>query len=163
MPHAITALILPGTHDTAAADRWDLVPVPLHGGLTLFHLTHYYTAFWQATRKVADYVELPSEASGLFPREGVLRILAADLSARPDPTFAVVFTDYFAGAGEQWATVSVAGGPLLSVSTINAALRTLGVTAAAGLDEFDTVGLSAHRSSPDYLHRYLDLCDELGV
>jgi hypothetical protein len=32
----------------------------------------------------------------MFPREGVLRILAADLSARTDPTFAVVFNDYFA-------------------------------------------------------------------
>ncbi|WP_174186138.1 hypothetical protein [Nocardia barduliensis] len=163
MPHAITALVLPGAYDAEAAARWDLVPVPLHGSLTLFHLTHYYTAYWQAVRKVTDYVELPSEAPGLFPREGVVGLLAAELSGRSDPTFAVVFTEYFAGIGEQWATVSVAGGPLHSVSTINAALRSLGVTASAGMDEFDTVGLSTHRSTPDYLERYADLCDDLGV
>ena len=30
-------------------------------------------------------------------------------------------------------------------------------------DEFDTVGLGAHRTQPDYLGRYVDLCDQLGA
>ena len=33
----------------------------------------------------------------------------------------------------------------------------------AGEDEFATVGLGRHRRSPEYLDRYVDLCDELGV
>jgi len=48
------------------------------------------------------------------------------------------------------------------VRDINAALRVLGVVAADGLDEFDTVGLAEHRSTPEALDRYEDLCDELA-
>ncbi|MFD7843460.1 hypothetical protein ACFV4K_11070 [Nocardia sp. NPDC059764] len=163
MSHAITAMILPGTVDAGAADRWDLAPVPMRCDLTLFHVTHYYTAYWQAQLGISSYFELPSEAPGLFPREGVMMTIATELATRPDPTFAVVLTDYFGGAGDQWAVVSVDGGPMQSVNTINKALRALGISAVAGSDEFDTVGLAAHRSTPDYLDQYVDLCDKLGV
>ncbi|MEV6432434.1 hypothetical protein [Nocardia sp. NPDC051463] len=163
MPHAITALILPGAIDTDAVHTWDLVPVPLNNGLTLFHLTHYYTAYWQAAHGVTDRFDLPRQAPGLFPSEGVIATIAADLSARTDPTFALVFTDYFGGVGEQWAAVSNDGRAVRSVNTINEALRAIGIIAAPGSDEFDTTGLPDHRSTPDYLERYVDLCDELGV
>ncbi|WP_067900299.1 hypothetical protein [Nocardia vaccinii] len=89
--------------------------------------------------------------------------IATELATRPDSTFAVVLTDYFGGIGEQWAAVSVDGGPVRSVNAINTALRALGIRATAGSDEFDTVGLAAHRSTPDYLNRYIDLCDEFGA
>lgn len=163
MPHAITAMILPCPVSAEAADRWDLMPVSLRCDLTLLHVTHYYTAYWQARLGISSYFKLPSEAPGLFPREGVVTTIAAELATRPDPAFAVVLTDYFGGVGDQWAAVSVGGGPVRSVNTINTALRALGISATAGSDEFDTVGLAAHRSTPDYLDRYVDLCDELGV
>ncbi|WP_306363366.1 hypothetical protein [Nocardia sp. CC227C] len=166
MSHAITALILPDPISAEAADRWDLVAVPLPGDLTLLHVTHYYTAYWQARLGISSYLEIPSEAPGrpgLFPREGVVTTIAIELAARPDSSFAVVLTDYFGGTGEQWAAMSIGGRPVRSVNSINTALRALGVRATAGSDEFDTVGLAAHRSTPDYLDRYIDLCDELGV
>ncbi|MBF6137321.1 hypothetical protein IU501_30560 [Nocardia otitidiscaviarum] len=65
--------------------------------------------------------------------------------------------------GHSITALIVPGTLLHSVSTINAALRAFGVTAAPGSDEFDTVGLADHRSSPDYLDRYIDLCDDMGV
>ncbi|WP_458691372.1 hypothetical protein [Nocardia tengchongensis] len=139
------------------------MPVPLLCDLTLLHVTHYYTAYWQARLGISSYLELPSEAPGLFPREGVVTTIATELATRPNSTFAVVLTDYFGGIGEQWGAVSVDGGPVRSVNAINTALRALGIRATAGSDEFDTVGLSAHRSTPDYLDRYIDLCDEFGA
>lgn len=75
----------------------------------------------------------------------------------------MIYTDYFAGVGDQWGGICLARGPIRSVSTINAALGMLGITAAPGLDEFDTVELGRHRSTPEYLERYIDLCDELDV
>ncbi|NKY35643.1 hypothetical protein HGA13_21585 [Nocardia speluncae] len=164
MPHAITALILAGPCQADAVDRWDLVPVPLRGDLTLFHLTHSYTAYWQAKLGIGGYFERPANASELlFPTEKIIGVVAAEITARPAPTFAVVVTEYFAGAGGQAAVVSVDGGPISPVDNINSALRVLGVVAAQGSDEFDTVGLSGHRSTPDYLDRYVDLCEDLGV
>ncbi|WP_410875711.1 hypothetical protein [Nocardia sp. A7] len=163
MGHSITALIVPGLIDTGAATRWDLVPMPLHDDLTLFHITHFYTAYWQAAQGVTEQIEWSPEMPALFPREGVMRVIAADLTARPEPSFAVICTDYFAGVGDQWGAACLAGGAIRSVSSINAALRILGITAAPGLDEFDTIGLAHHRSTPEYLDRYSDLCDELGV
>ena len=163
MGHSITALIVPGFAHEGAATRWDLVPTPLPNDLTLFHLTHEYTAYWQATQGVTERIGWSPDMPTLFPTEGVVRVIAADLTARRHPSFALVYTDYFAGVGDQWAAVCVAGGEIRSVSTINAALRILGVTATAGSDEFDTIELGRHRSTPEYLDRYGDLCDELGV
>ncbi|MBF6384766.1 hypothetical protein [Nocardia farcinica] len=79
---------------------------------------------------------MPREAPGLFPREGVVRLPAAELSGSPAPSFAVIHTDYHVGVGTQW------GG---------------------GADEFDTVGLAAHRATPEHLDRNADLFDEMGV
>ncbi|WP_019929704.1 hypothetical protein [Nocardia sp. BMG111209] len=163
MGHSITALIVPGSVDADAAIRWDLVPIPLHHGLSLLHLTHYYTMYWQAALGITEHIEPSPEVPILFPTEGVVRVIAADLSARPDPSFAVVYTDYHAGVGDQWAATCTAGGTIRSASDINAALRMLGITGAPGLDEFDTVGLGAHRSTPEYLDRYIGLCDEMGL
>ncbi|MEV6063835.1 hypothetical protein [Nocardia asteroides] len=163
MGHSITALIVPGVVNADAAAQWDLIPIPLQCGLTLHHLTHYYTAYWQASLGITEHVEPSPQPPILFPAEGVVKVIAADLSARADPTFAVVYTDYHAGVGDQWAATCIAGGTIRSASNINAALRMLGITAAPGLDEFDTVGLATHRSTPEYLDRYIDLCDGLGV
>jgi hypothetical protein len=66
--------------------------------------------------------------------------------------------------GSQGAAV-YAGAELASdrITTINQALEYLGVQAQLGSDEFDTVGLSRHRSMPEYLSRYVDMAEELGV
>jgi hypothetical protein len=167
MGHSITGLILPGPFDARAVADWDVAEVPLGAGLRLAHLTHYFTAYWQVRRGGTGRLDLPPGLPSVFPGEGVVLRLAAALTGVTDapriPPFALVMTDYFGGTGAQWACVFVAGRRTGGVRDINAALRALGVRAADGADEFDTVGLGRHRHTPDRLDRYETLCDELGV
>jgi len=168
MSHCITALIVRDKpFDVLAARDWDVVRVPLGAGLCLVHIDHYYTAYWQKRRGEVAKLDVPPDFSGLFPREGVVLSLAAALTGAVDrgeaPTFALVMTDYFGGVGDQWASAYVNGRRIPDVRHVNDALRALGVQAIGEADEFDTVGLGKHRSSPDYLERYVALCDELGV
>ncbi|HEY0737835.1 MAG TPA: hypothetical protein VGD69_23150 [Herpetosiphonaceae bacterium] len=81
-----------------------------------------------------------------------------------EPVFAIILTDYFGGAGEQWAQV-YRGSKVVNpqIRTINQALAQLGVVTSPGMDEFDTVGLGNYRSQPEYLEKYRDLADTLGV
>ncbi|GAA3390505.1 hypothetical protein [Cryptosporangium minutisporangium] len=166
MGHSITALLVPEPYDERAARAWDVVGVPLPAGLRLVHLDHYYSAYWQARRGVTARLDVPPDFPGTFPREGVVAELAAAVAGTTpsdELTFALLMTDYFGGIGEQWACAFAAGNRVPSVRDINGVLRVLGVRAVAGSDEFDTVGLGQHRTSPAYLERYPDLCDELGV
>jgi hypothetical protein len=161
--HNITALILAGPCDPRAVREWDVAEAPLGAGLSLVHLTHYYTAYWQARRAGTGHLDLPPGLPSVFPRERVVLSLAAALTGAADTTFALVMTDYFGGAGSQWACVFTAGQRSGGLRDINDALRALGVRAAGDQDEFDTVGLGRHRHTPDRLDRYADLCDDLGV
>jgi hypothetical protein len=62
---------------------------------------------------------------------------------------AYIETDYFGRTGSQVATAFERGVRILECGSVNEALRAIGVRAAAGCDEWDTVGLSDHRSMPD--------------
>ena len=167
MGHDICALIVTEPFDERAARDWDVAGLPLGHHLRLVHVSTSYTAYWQARRAETARLDVPADFPAVFPREGVVASLAAALAgptrAGREPSFALVATDYFGGAGEQWACAYVDGRRVSDVRDINAALRVLGVTAADGLDEFDTVGLAAHRSTPEVLDRYEDLRDELGA
>ncbi|MEU8241210.1 hypothetical protein AB0C07_23445 [Actinoplanes missouriensis] len=166
MGHSICALIVGEPFDEGAAHQWDVVGLPVGESLRLVHISHYYTAYMQRCRGETATLDVPASFPDPFPREAVVAslaaALAADLPGEKAPAFALVMTDYFGGTGEQWACVYIAGRRVETVSDINAALRVLGVQAAEGLDEFDTVGLAHHRTTPDYLDRYEALCDKLG-
>lgn len=163
--HSITALIVPGPCHERAVQEWDVVPVALDSRLFLIHLSHFYTAYWQARRGETAQLDVPAEFPAIFPREGVVISLVSQLTGarRCPPTFALVMTDYFGGIGGQWACAFLRGQRLPEVGRINNALRTLGVQAFDGVDEFDVVGLGEHRSTPEYLDRYVQLCEDLGV
>ncbi|MFO0681190.1 MAG: hypothetical protein U0234_04020 [Sandaracinus sp.] len=72
--------------------------------------------------------------------------LLATLSAHGPVAY--IETEYFGGVGTQAATAFVRGERVLEHGTVNDALRAIGVRAAPGLDEWDTVGLAAHRHMP---------------
>lgn len=164
MGHAITAIVLGGDYERERALRFDLRPVSLAPSLTMFHVDHYFTAYWQAFRGAKDELDIPSEFPALFPREGVVREMVCEMTGKHEPTFAIVMTDYFGGVGDQWACVFRGATRTTGAqASVNEALRSLGVVRTDGLDEFDTVGLGAHRSSPEYLERYIALCEQLGV
>lgn len=163
MSHSICAIVLRGPFDAAAAERYDLAGIPLGNDLTLFHITHYYTACWQKTLGIDGDLDGAFPTSLIFPQERVIAVLMERITSR-EPLFAVIATDYFGGAGGQWAQVyrgRAAADP--AVTSVNEALRLLGVKARPGMDEFDTAGLDRIRHTPDWLDRYVDRAEELGV
>ena len=163
MGHHITAIVIPGAPVPAALETYDLRPVALAEGLTLLHIDHYYSAYWQARLGLAGELPIVGEVPLVFPREAVLAVIAAAVTGLSAPRFVILQTDYFGGVGSQWAFAYEGADLLPGDGMINAALRQLGVRRRAGVDEFDTVGLGGHRSPPEDLERYVDLCDELGV
>jgi hypothetical protein len=164
MGHNITALITCDAFEPRVARGLDLIAVPLVSPLTLFHVDRYYAAYWQAIRQCTEVLDVPDGFPVVFPRTGVLVQLVCELVDRRSPCFALIQTDYFGGIGGQWAC-AYTGARLDSDAnaSINSVLRMLGVVRRGDLDEFDTIGLGAHRTSPDHLARYVELCDELGV
>ena len=62
---------------------------------------------------------------------------------------------YTGGPGTQWGVIFLNGRPTappaISGSFINRALAKLGIRAANGMDEFDTVGLGRHRHTEDWI------------
>jgi hypothetical protein len=162
MGHHITALLIKSPFDAAAAQRFDLLPVALTSTLTMFHIDHYYSAYWQSVCGTKGFLDAP--LAPLFPSELVMLAIVRELTGQLEPHFAIIRTDYFGGLGEQWAAAYQGERWMTRDNdSINHALAALGVTASPGLDAFDTVGLGRHRSSPEYLGKYVDLCDERGV
>lgn len=163
MGHCITAIVLQGDYNTEVANQYDLHGKPLGYGLTLFHIDHVYTACWQKILRVSGELEW-NNREGLYPTEKVSAVLMEKIAATQPPRFAIILTDYFGGIGDQCANV-YEGQQLASreVYSINQALAFLGVQPKPGMDAFDSVGLDRIRSQPDYLDRYGDLAEELGV
>jgi hypothetical protein len=97
----------------------------------------------------------------LMPVDALDEGFAAQLSLHAPVAF--VSTEYFGGQGAQEARVWIDGQLALSLSDttdapaswpdspISRALRSIGVVAAPGQDEFDTLGLGRHRSNERWL------------
>ena len=68
---------------------------------------------------------------------------------------AYIETEYVGGEGFEragvWSRSTIALGPLDGAGSINQALRALGVQPAAGIEAFEFVGLSRHRSLDEWL------------
>ena len=94
-------------------------------------------------------------------------MLKADMkriSKNNEVEFAVILTDYFGGTGEQFANVFKGDKNVnLEIRNISNALKYLGVEKGNHHDEFDAVGLVNYRSNPNYLDKYREIADELGV
>lgn len=162
MSHHIAAIVIKVPFDAAVAERFDVQPIALTSALTMFLIDHYYTAYWQSVCGMEGLLDAPQ--SSIFPSERVVLTIVRELTKEAEPSFAVIMTDYFGGAGSQWAAGYIGERRTTeNDATINDALKMLGVVRTEGNDEFDTVGLGNHRRSPDYLDKYSGLCDERGV
>jgi len=164
MGHNISAIILKGAYDEPQSQAFDLLGVELGHDLTLFPINHYYAACWQAKLRTQGVLDINGVDYRLYPRKMALAELVGLISLQEEPMYAIIATDYFGGTGDQWANV-YRNKTLVdrNIRSINQALSRLGVNAEGGMDEFDTVGLSNHRSEPEYLDKYVDLADELGL
>lgn len=164
MGHNITAVILTGQYDGKLAINYDLHGIQLGFHLTMFPIDHYYSAYWQKKLNATGYLPVSSKAPLIFPNEVVISVLMSNISGLDDPLYAIMTTEYFGGVGSQCAHV-YNGLQLIGESTsdINAALKKLGVIAHQGMDEFDTIALGKYRYQPDYLDKYVDWAEDLGV
>jgi hypothetical protein len=161
MGHNITALILKGNYNEEVAAAYNLPGKDLGFNLTLFHVDHYFSAYWQFKFGLKEYLKTPPLDYIVFPTELALAELMKKVAATADIEFAIISTDYFGGMGQQFASV-YKNETLVSesITTINQALEYLGVKRENGLDEFDTVGLEKIRSQPDMLDKYRQLCEK---
>lgn len=164
MGHNIAAIILKGTYDQPKSETFDLLGIELNDNLTLFHINHYYSACWQAKLGTKGVLDKNGVEYLLYPCERAISVLMTLISYEEAPIYAIIATDYFGGIGHQYANV-YQNERLVdpSIKTINDALAYMGVNKKSGMDEFDTVGLAKHRSEPEYLEKYYDLADKLGV
>ncbi|MBC7749250.1 MAG: hypothetical protein H7Z76_11865 [Methylotenera sp.] len=163
MGHHITAIILKGDFDKIKAADFDLIAKGLGFELTLFHVDHYYSAYWQHKLESSGQLEISNVDNFLFPSEIALAEIMRKVSHNKDPEYAIIQTEYFGGKGKQHANVFKGYLNIdKNISTINQALRYLGVTAVSNIDEFETVGLDKIRQQPDFLDKYIDLAEENG-
>lgn len=167
MGHNITAIILKGDLDKDLTKEFGLLEKNIGFELTLFHIDGWYSACWQHLLKTEGELEITNISKDWFmiiPSEIALAEIMKRISKQSEPKFAIIITDYFGGMGFQWANVfSGSTNADKTIETINQALKYLGVTAKSGFDEFETVGLDKIRTQPEYLEKYRDLFDELGL
>lgn len=164
MGHAITAIILKGDFNKERARDFDLLPISLDFGLSLFHIDHYYSACWQHKLKTSGQLEVSNIDSIVFPREIAISEIIKAISVSEAPEYAIISTDYFRGIGKQYANVFIkTDNADRNIITINQALRYLGVLTKDEKDEFETIGLDKIRSQPEHLDKYVELADKYGV
>ena len=163
MAHNITAIIIKGEYDEEIAKEYDLRSVKLEYGLTMFLIDIYYINYWQHALQLEKHLRISPPHDLLIPTEEAIAYIVKEITSE-DKEYALIHTDYWGGEGNQFAAI-MKGRDCVdeNITTINAALKYLGVFKKAGLDEFDSVGLSNYRRAPIYLEKYADLCDELGL
>lgn len=157
-------MILRGGFDSVIAESCDLLGVTLVFNLTIFFINHYYTACWAKILNVPGQLPGKKLNSLTFPCDLVITYLIMKITHQTESLYAVIQIDYFGGIGEQWALV-YQGSCLANnyITWVNSALEFLGVKHQDGMDEFDTVGLGNYRAMPEYLEKYVDMADQMGV
>ncbi len=164
MGHNISAIILRGKYNESKSEEFDLKGIDLGFDLTMFHINHYYSACWQTKLGTKGLLDINGIDYLLYPCEMSISELMTIISNEEEPIYSIISTDYFGGIGNQYANVYKKRTLIDSkIKTINQALFFMGVDKRKGMDEFDSIGLSNHRSEPEYLEKYYDLADELGV
>ena len=150
--HDVQALI--SSHEGLSgtvAEVQGAVICPLPSGFSLLPVTRELLVGLHQARFV-----VPSATPPLSELSTEVHALALQLSLQSPVAF--VSTEYFGGSGGQDAIAWVNGQVVFSPATagynrewpnspISQALRRIGVVALEGKDEFDTVGLGAHRST----------------
>lgn len=147
MGHHISAVLLRGPYAEEKARAFDLKPIPLGSGITMFPLYGTYCDSWSERLGVHG-----SHSRRPMLNDQVVHRMINTIA--DDPLFAVIDTDYFGGIGDQAAAVyrgrKEVMAPRVSYrGPINDALRELGVVAQGPLDRFDTLGLGDYRDFDD--------------
>ncbi len=165
MSHAICALVIVGNYDRDIAGKVDLRAIATYEDVSVMPIDHFYSTFWAADSSVGGELDVPMHVPSTFPRDKVLLQFVRDMTARTEPKFAIIQTEYGVEHshhnGAQWAA-AFAGARRISANhaTINDALRAIGVGRRYPKDEFDTIGLAAYWHNPRHLEKYRAWCTE---
>ncbi|MFK8002866.1 MAG: hypothetical protein AB8H86_25080 [Polyangiales bacterium] len=146
MSHNISGVVSAGRFCGLA--EYDTAAHELRGGYKLIFMDHHYTEYWAKKLSIAGSLELPASMDPiLLPYDRVI----AELLKRTThtPRFAIVWTEYFGGVGDQRAAAYEGEVLLECDGTINSALRQLGASRGEHRDEFDALGLQHIRGNPD--------------
>lgn len=163
MGHCITAIIIKEKYSVEKAQEYDLRGISLGHNLTMFIIDIYYITYWQHALGLEKHLSISPPHDMLVPTEEAIAHLVKEI-ASPQTEYILISTDYAGGIGKQYAAILQDLKPSIStIQSINDALKHIGIIAREGLDEFDTINLSKYRSTPPYLNKYADLCDELGL
>jgi hypothetical protein len=163
MASLIEAIIFDGDLETAAIPN-GLQTVPLTAGLTMLPLTE----------KALEHLGAEDPNADRIQPDWILRQAVATLAERmsADRQVLYVFGETWAGPGAQeavgWYQGRLFYGPTgtceleadrepgyrvvpLADMAINGGLRAMGVQAVPGVDEFETIGLTRHRRTDDWI------------
>lgn len=88
-----------------------------------------------------------SESENLDCASPIVFKIAKDIGFKK---YAIIKTDYFAGMGEQFASLYENTHCLIEEKSINIVLKELGIVANKGNDEFDEINLSEYRLAEYY-------------
>ena len=164
MGHSITAIILKGEYELTKSREYDLIEVDLGFNLSMFFIDGFYSAFWQEKLQTIGCLETNCQKITWFPRENSLYQLMKNISKENPVEFMIIQTDYHGGVGNQNANLYKEDKNVdLNINTISKGLQYLRVNKGSFYDEFEAVGLNNHRTNPEFLDKYRDLADELGV
>jgi hypothetical protein len=150
----MSSLLLRGPYLEEKARAFELKPIPLAFGITMFALDPRYCDRWEDKLGVHEY--LPGRP---LLNTAVVHHIANAIAE--DPLFAVIETDYFGGMGDQAAAVYRGQREVMAPwvdyrGPINQALRELGAVAHGPLDLFDTLGLREYRDFDELFEEYED-------
>jgi len=163
MASQVEAIIFDGDPETAAIPD-GLKTVPLTAGLTMLPLTH----------EALEQLDAEDPNEDRIQPDWTLRRAVATLAVRisADRQVLYVFGETWAGPGIQeaagWRDGRLVYGPTGTCDleadrepgyrvvpredgAINRGLRAIGVQAALGVDEYETIGLTRHRMTDDWI------------
>lgn len=150
MGHRISALVAKSPVNEGAAEKYDL-PIFPEGDFVIIGLYPSHADYWDEKlgfkyEKISD-IFLDTKCTHYFAQELGLG------------EFAIIFTDYFGGVGEQLAAVYEGGKQIMppTPNGINKALAILDVNKMDSKDEFDSINLGKYRDFDDYFEKYEDL------
>ncbi|MCW8879754.1 MAG: hypothetical protein OQJ89_14875 [Kangiellaceae bacterium] len=147
MGHHIEAIVAKGEIDKELLNKFEL-PCVTHKGFSIVGLDAGHSDYW------AEKLSMPNESIGdIILNCPVTHYFAKELGLEE---YAIIFTDYFGGVGEQYAMVYSAGEVVMEETEggINQALKVIGVLKKGDLDEFDTICLGQYRSFDESFTKY---------
>lgn len=150
MGHRISAIIGKSPVNIEVARKYDL-PIFTEDEFVIVALDPSHADFWD--EKLGFNYERKSE---ILMDTACTHHLVNELGLSK---FAIIFTDYFGGAGEQEAAVYENGVQIMPPTKdgINRALKMLGVQKNRTNDEFDSINLGKYRNFDEYFEKYEDL------